>query len=148
MSDRCTGHCCRVFPLPKSPTEIREWLDHPDAHAYFTGIADPETARAILERDGAEKVRLTLDNRQVFEMVIPLADRLEDLPPDLRALFGDQTRPFEIKGFYTCRNLDTETGDCTIYESRPMTCRDYPYERSEGCQFSGCTAACAKGVSQ
>lgn len=28
--------------------------------------------------------------------------------------------------FYTCKHLDTVTGDCTNYANRPLMCRDYP----------------------
>ena len=28
---------------------------------------------------------------------------------------------------YTCKNLDRATGNCTVYETRPKMCKDYPY---------------------
>lgn len=39
--------------------------------------------------------------------------------------------------YYTCRNLNKETGDCKIYEHRPRMCSSYPYKRK--CEYPGCT---------
>lgn len=39
---------------------------------------------------------------------------------------------------YTCKNLQT-SGDCSIYESRPQMCRDFP--GPEGCHFRGCKSS-------
>lgn len=39
--------------------------------------------------------------------------------------------------WYSCKNLDDKSGDCSIYETRPEMCRQFPYEQK--CQFSGCT---------
>lgn len=46
----------------------------------------------------------------------------------------DPTRPGH---WYTCRHLDTETGDCRAYEQRPWMCSEYPYGRQ--CEHPGCT---------
>jgi Fe-S-cluster containining protein len=39
--------------------------------------------------------------------------------------------------WYTCRHWDEDTRLCTVYEQRPMLCRDYPYGRpcSHGCDY-------------
>lgn len=41
------------------------------------------------------------------------------------------------KWYYTCKHLDDQSGNCMIYATRPMMCRDYPYGNE--CKFSGCT---------
>lgn len=38
--------------------------------------------------------------------------------------------------WYTCKNFDTKTRGCTIYETRPDMCREYPY--SEPCDYNVC----------
>lgn len=38
---------------------------------------------------------------------------------------------------YTCKHLSPE-GDCTVYETRPQMCRDFPDEK--GCHFWKCTS--------
>ena len=48
---------------------------------------------------------------------------------------GSSTRWFN----YRCRYFDDASGDCTNYDARPATCRDYPY--SGRCGQAGCTAA-------
>ena len=40
--------------------------------------------------------------------------------------------------FYTCKNLDTENGNCKAYETRPQSlCGNYPY--GQKCQYVECT---------
>jgi Fe-S-cluster containining protein len=63
------------------------------------------------------------------DMLIPLGT----------STYGDGEKSF----LYTCRHHDTETGDCRIYETRPMMCSEYPYGNE--CAIEGCTAE-NKGV--
>lgn len=59
----------------------------------------------------------------IAEMLVPLMQEPDEMP------------------LYTCRNLDTATGLCTIYERRPRMCSEYPaYDYPEGqryCIFCG-----------
>jgi Fe-S-cluster containining protein len=43
----------------------------------------------------------------------------------------------EPKHFYTCKHFDSTTGNCGIYEHRPLMCRDYPYGNT--CRYLDCT---------
>lgn len=65
---------------------------------------------------------LSGEQRQVFEMVVPL-EECEDEDGHVYTTF-------------TCKNFDSEYGDCTIYETRPEMCRRYP---REACNYDGCT---------
>lgn len=40
---------------------------------------------------------------------------------------------------YTCVNWDPDTFDCTIYEDRPVFCREFP-TREAPCPVEGCQA--------
>jgi Fe-S-cluster containining protein len=42
--------------------------------------------------------------------------------------------------YFTCRQYDTETGNCNAYDRRPRTCSGYPgYGGSHKCSNKGCT---------
>lgn len=45
---------------------------------------------------------------------------------------------------FRCRHHDAATGDCTVYEQRPMMCRSFGC--STPCTFVGCTLPQARGV--
>lgn len=72
-------------------------------------------------------------------------DALTD--PDANIEDGDYIRDMLILGEPTderhrwfrmeCRHFDRETRRCREYESRPVMCRRFPYERP--CPFEGCT---------
>lgn len=100
MGDRCTGHCCRAFTLPKSPEDIRKMV---------------------------EEDRLN-DGPFILDMLIYLG--LFDVNP----AGGVLDEPWH---YFTCRHLDTATGNCTVYEQRPHLCRNYPNDKA--CEFPGCT---------
>lgn len=91
---RCTGHCCRAFPLPLTPEEI----------------ADPEHMARFI------------DGPQIAAMVRYIGPA----PPGSTG--GHHS--------YSCTSL-TDSGDCGIYEDRPVMCRDFPYGRT--CTVDGCT---------
>jgi Fe-S-cluster containining protein len=38
---------------------------------------------------------------------------------------------------YRCKHWDSKTQDCTIYEIRPLMCREYPGR--DKCNFAACT---------
>jgi len=107
MSDRCTGHCCRRFPLSASLEEIREDLAR---------VARGEPHRYGTPRDAAF----------ILDMVVPLE---RSAVPD-----GHVGEP---RQYYTCRHL-LATGDCGVYEQRPLMCSDYPYEGGR-CHHPECT---------
>ncbi len=110
---RCTGHCCRNFPLPLSPEE-------------FQSEAANIKARTIESDRDREFV-------QVASMLIPL---------------GVSSKPYSdgrVQYRYSCKNFSA-TGDCSIYETRPRMCSDYPYGGDCDHVTSGCTMTNGDGV--
>lgn len=73
--------------------------------------------RRSMEAIRAEAEDGDADSATMVDMVIPV-----------RVTAGVQV--------YDCRHLRAN-GDCSIYESRPRMCRDYP--GSSKCTFDGCT---------
>lgn len=141
---RCSGHCCHVFYLPIRPTEFAVRLGHYERWFNYLANTTPELRAQSVARhfaNGGDIAHL-LDERQITMMLVPLAATIEALPPDLRAIYGETLHDAHKPGgyFYTCRHFD-EAGDCSIYESRPNMCREYPYGRAQGCQYAGCTMA-------
>lgn len=65
---------------------------------------------------------------KLIDMLIPLPNK--------------EGHTLSVGGYYTCRHLNTETGDCMNYEGRPDMCRDYPY--GEACTFKECTSEQAR----
>ncbi len=120
--NRCTGHCCRRFVLPFSLEKMREKLK--TLHEA-SSLSDLQAAYIA-------------DLAQVIDMVIPLPEPTFDECRDLSAPGAEVSDPAGTAGlWFTCRNLDTDTGDCNVYETRPKMCRDYPYGAQ--CTFKGCT---------
>ena len=114
--NRCTGHCCAEYQLPKTPAEL----------------ADP----ANKYEDGAA----------VAEMSIPIGTRVRSLDwvvdPDTRAQLVALGAAWASGGpIYRCKHLKDD-GDCGNYEHRPAMCRRYPYEGR--CEFVDCTWAAAR----
>lgn len=98
---RCSGHCCKRFPLPFGPVEL--WTEYLEVRA----------SDKVVRHDPVEIVK-------VAEMVVYLGATYA--PPG--AIFHNGTT---IKHYYTCRYHDAATGDCKNYENRPNMCSDYPY---------------------
>jgi Fe-S-cluster containining protein len=67
----------------------------------------------------------------VAEMVVPIEPEIKD---------GKPTGFY----FYTCKNFDTATRNCTVYESRPPMCSRYPHygDASRKCENPNCTYTC------
>ncbi len=109
MSGRCTGDCCRRFPLSVSPEEMRA-----DLQARETGTFsrfDP------------------VETRFVLDMVIPI---------EVSKIRIDGTEAEEPRQYYTCRHLQP-SGDCGAYENRPRMCSDFPhYGRGSACEHVHC----------
>lgn len=121
MGDRCTGHCCRNFFLPLTPEELKESYD---AALDFK-----------LGRDIGNK-QIIQDIETIYPMVIflGLVDRESldgEFPPQ-----GEKLPIQSKQNRYTCKNLQPN-GDCGIYETRPVMCSEFPYDRP--CEFKSCT---------
>lgn len=110
MGDRCTGHCCRAFTLPRSPEELAEGY------------------RAWLHQvPGANLVH---DIHLIYPMVRHLRlYHAGEVAPDGKVV--DQDRHY-----YRCVHV-AENGDCGIYADRPDMCRSYP--DGNPCTYAACT---------
>jgi len=104
----CTGTCCAAFRIPHTPASLK---------------------RAV--RQGR-----VLDGDQLLDMLIPLTPK--EARERNRQFGGDGDNPFPWSDrghHFTCRHWDEDTRLCTIYEERPMMCREFPYGKD--CPF-GC----------
>jgi len=112
MSGRCSGHCCRRFAFPLSPSEVERVAADPDG---------------VITLDTGESHPPIFDAAYMADMLID--PQLRETTPDGRPLA-------EPEWYYTCRHL-VDGRDCGAYEQRPRMCREYPYGRP--CMYSGCT---------
>lgn len=112
VMDRCTGHCCKAFTIPYSPDELRQayvdWLEQ----AQDTGRKQP----------------------QDIWLIYPMARYLGFMHSPIPSISGAN---YPEAHFYSCKNFDETTGDCTIYEHRPKMCSEYPY--GAGCDYGPCS---------
>lgn len=126
-TDRCTGHCCREFWLGFSPEELMG--------AYHRWQQGGRGERATMS--GTSQERELAEIHLIAPMVIHLGYTDQDprrVNPTDADLKGEK-----IKGHrYRCKHWDSKTGDCTIYDIRPVMCRDYP-GRGKGCNYAACT---------
>lgn len=116
MADRCTGLCCRAFPLNASIDDI-----HASARADVAGRP------RFTDASGLERGHF-VDSVIVSDMVIPLGKHKAH--PVTGKAFQCETELF------TCKHL-MSTGDCAIYYRRPRVCSEYPY-RHEQCDHAAC----------
>lgn len=107
---RCTGACCRKFTLPEAP----EYFER----MYLAWKNAPESSFKLPGND----IHI------IWPMLIYLGQ--SDVSPNGGKLAFPQH-------FYTCKHLDKDTGDCTIYEHRPRMCSEYPY--GSRCKYEDCT---------
>jgi len=107
---RCTGHCCKAFTLPVTPQEV--------FIALLSSVLGYEHKYSVGERG--------VDNMKLFSLLVYVGTE------PLRGVPGGPGAHY-----YTCKAL-APSGDCSIYDSRPYTCRDYPYGMV--CKYIGCTA--------
>lgn len=120
---RCTGHCCKNFDLPMGPGQlalVREIAERGDIGTWRTTGGQVCWAPPILN-DAGHGVAFTSP-----EEAAQIARMARFVGRDARGVH-----------YYTCRHLDEQTGDCTIYATRPTLCRDYPYGKD--CSREGCT---------
>ena len=110
----CTQCCIGVFPINQL-----------DALRLQRGLADlernaPQKAKRVRERAREAVTRLSVDFPG--DPVSGLLDETEDA----------EKRFADFANEEPCPALDPETGNCELYESRPMTCRVFgPPVRSE-----------------
>ncbi len=91
----------------------------------FTKEALQESARLGHEHNGSAK-----ETQLIADMLIPLEG--------LTTTYGGETRYW-----FTCKHLDQQSGKCTIYEKRPVLCRQYPSKCSDPQLGCGLNAHCS-----
>lgn len=80
---------------------------------YLPYVGAEAVAAAVLEHN-------IIDGAFIVDMILPIEGPLDE---------------YNSQGLFTCRHFDGI--DCTVYESRPKMCKDYPYGRP--CTNSECT---------
>jgi Fe-S-cluster containining protein len=125
----CTQCCIGVFPINQLDAQrLRRGLSDLEKHA-------PERAARVRERAREAVSRLSLDfpgdpANGILQEGYDADDRFSDFAND-----------------EPCPALDPETGNCELYEARPMTCRVFgPPVRSE--DGLGICELCYHGASQ
>ena len=146
--NRCTGHCCRSFYLPLSPSElaeatrfIRECEGYELRLTQLRGSPDLDYATTEEQAVLGPDPRWGEDangHRRYEQGLLQIADMVEYLgymPPPYPLVDGVPD-PQKSSHYYRCRNLQPD-GNCGIYATRPRMCRDYPYGRR--CSYAQCT---------
>jgi Fe-S-cluster containining protein len=121
---RCTGHCCKEFFLPFGPEELEA--------AYHRWLRSAGQSMGLaMSTDGVVAGAVYGEIHLIYPMVQYLGKFKE---PPFRQVNNSGN---ESRHYYSCKHYDTKTHNCTIYEIRPMMCRDYPYRGS--CNYAACT---------
>lgn len=129
---RCDGRCCRGFVVPV----IHEMggLDAFRAYNAETEAMDPD------ER-WEKRRRQFKDAAFIVDMLVIKDDGTVEVCP----LSGEKLgMPHE---HYGCRHWNEATGDCSVYETRPHMCREWPGNdwkvvvdvTGGACAMEGCT---------
>ena len=139
---RCSGHCCTAFTMRISKNDIRNFIEKRKK--------DPLTNKFDLEFATEEPFYMNLAGypTEYFEKLLNmLVDQDRRLNGSKSPSGGSDLFDLEANsGFYTCKNLCTETGNCKDYENRPDFCQDYPVRGT--CHYEGCTSSCAKNCGE
>jgi Fe-S-cluster containining protein len=117
MTDRCRGHCCLAFPLPRSPEEL---------------AADVREVEAAEAEQRLPARRAVLGVERWFSWLTYLGKKTRHPTADR----GSALDCPEGQHFYSCKMLSPE-GDCLAYDNRPHFCRTYGV--FEPCEHSACT---------
>jgi len=81
----------------------------------------------------------------MISSLIPLGrHRRNPVFPLIRNAGGARTH------FYTCRNFDKQSGDCTVYKTRPGMCKRYPglFQRCQYQEFYPCCCAASPNMNK
>lgn len=113
-ADRCTGNCCNEFVMTIG--------------------------------DSVEAIRTRLltnvyDGHFIADMLIPIRPLVAGSKlPNGDVLKAEDVGTRCIGWVFTCKHFDREKRACTVYESRPNMCREYPYgkpcEHGDQCSWS------------
>ncbi len=125
---RCTGHCCEKLTIPYSPDEL--WAAY---HRWQKGQVKS------VSMNQSESSPLLME----IHLIAPMLEYLGqfDQPPmdivnpsDAALLGRSSANP---NHYYRCKHFDPKKKICTIYEHRPVMCREYPY--GDPCKYRDCT---------
>lgn len=132
MGARCTGHCCRAIGVGSSPEQLNE------AQLLMqleTEMDRDSQARKLLDLyvtdQGHTHESWVAEVLMVTTMLVPMGIQSRKNP--VTGTQGTMDRHW-----YTCVYFDEDSGDCTVYEDRPLLCRNYPY--GGACDEPDCTA--------
>lgn len=135
MSKGCGGACCRRFILRASPDEIKEeyeaWLclGQPGTLKVHRKSSSRANNGLGTFSNSEEYLAVSADIHLVYPMLIHLGYcDWEPCRP------GVKTK--ERSHHYTCKHFDSKEARCTIYEHRPLMCKNYP--NGHACLFKGC----------
>jgi len=115
IKTRYRGKCCTDFTLPLSPMELK----------YL----------ATLGRMGKP--------HRYGDEIIQIAEMVELIRNDHHGyeIRGQKKKFFAIKKYlwrYRCKNHDTVTGLCSIYNNRPDMCKNFPHYQNKACHYPDC----------
>ena len=82
----------------------------------------PERLKNVVEKESEE-------NKQISEMLEPLGKTTWYMDPNNNDTYA-----------YRCKNFDSLSQCCKIYNSRPYLCREHPTANTDfECHYDGCT---------
>jgi Fe-S-cluster containining protein len=123
MPKTCGGHCCERFVLQESPEDLKieyeTWLRCGHPGVFYT--SDMRGVAVVQE--------VRMDIHLVYPMVVYLG-KYDWAPCD------PPRKQDRMMHHYTCKHYDRDTKLCTIYENRPLMCRNYP--NGHACRYPGC----------
>jgi Fe-S-cluster containining protein len=130
--NRCTGHCCKRFYLPFSPTELQRAAEY--TKTYWIG---PDKSAV---KDGWEKGWID-DTGKVHQRFFDEIEQIADMAIFIeKVALNANHEPIDHEAhWYTCKNFDVETGNCKVYETRPIMCRSFPNNPGGHCGYKACT---------
>lgn len=100
----CTGACCALFWWSRTPEQLQAW-------PLLAGGSTPAESRFIAD------MLVALDEAEARRRIDEFA---------IKTTYEEATS-HEGRLLYTCRHWDERTRLCTVYEQRPVMCREFPY---------------------
>ena len=117
----CKGFCCDDIGLHASPQELQNsyhtWLNR------VTTGKPPILTEDISMSNSPSGLRFWYEIYLIYPMLEFL--RVDNIHPDGEIDFTGEDKIKPIY-HYKCKHHNKKTGDCDIYEERPMMCRTFP----------------------
>lgn len=134
---RCSGHCCKGFQIggmniEELRFEYENWLraqNDGSPNILMSGQPEVDSSRRLRMMD-----TIRPDIHVVYPMVIPLGKLTKNPLPLINE--GRQDPKGVGVEMFGCKHL-SESGDCTIYDARPLMCRQYALHKN--CEYQDCT---------